>query len=124
MIIEHRLRSVKNFGDFKYCENGKIAPAINGVLTQNNTTETNKNLKKVQIIIARQGERERGSKSEIIIVLIPTTKYTMLSHPSHFCIYMQFRADNATRYCSHDFPIAHGRGSECAEKGGGMCIVG
>lgn len=37
---------------------------------------------------------------------------------------MQFRADNATRYCSHDFPIVHSRGSECAEKGGGMCIVG
>lgn len=35
-------------------------------------------------------------------------------HRIHFCIYMQFRADNAMRYCSYDFPIAHSWRSECA----------
>lgn len=86
-----------------------------------------KNVLKKESRDYRASEKERGSKSKIIIIecLILQRVYTTLSHPSHFCIYMQFRADNATRYCSHDFPIARGRGSECAEKGGGdVCIVG
>lgn len=117
---------MKHFVDFKYCRNGKKISVSDQqcvyALTQ--ITQNKKNLKK-NVDYYCASER---IESEIIIVLIPTTEYIYiymtLSHPNHFCIYMQFRADNATRYCSHDFPIAHGRRSECAEKRGGMCIVG